>query len=112
MWGRRQTSDDPSSICVQAVELEFTLDIPPACHRIRKNEGEPNFNKYNGNMAHVCVTPAVNSYPHTLSPLRFLCFSRPAFRFLLPHPLRVKALSASNTKTKLTGTEANRVEPS
>lgn len=54
------------------------------------------------------VTPAGNSLPaySFFSTLSFI-FPRFSSRFLIAHPRRVKALSSSDTKKKLTGTAAN-----
>lgn len=54
------------------------------------------------------VTPSGNSLPaySFFSTLSFI-FPRFSSRFLIAHPRRVKALSSSDTKKKLTGTAAN-----
>jgi hypothetical protein len=84
----------------------FTLDSLPIIKEERKRK--TNFNKYNGSMVQAfcyAYTEFLPSHPFILS-LRFLSFY--TSRFLIPRPFRVKALSASHSKTKLTGTAANR----
>jgi hypothetical protein len=50
MWGRRQTSDDRSGICVQAVELVPSVHSRHPAYHPRKKKQKNQFTKYNGSM--------------------------------------------------------------